>query len=414
MAVALPQILSQAPPKAALSLKVPAALVPAKGVPTEALHGAAAPKTKFQALLDQLSQAAKAVVEQNSFQPNSADKSKQPKGKSIDAPVEKPKELKEAKDGKKGEAKNGEVDPNLVSMMVPAKLDTTPKPVKAPEAEAVQASTEKSKAPLRDRRTGMELGVPAPVTAAAAEIARSQAQQNAPRSERTEDKQKIFVVDRRTELKEKEKLRLSGAEGAASQPVSAPVELQVQAKTADPKTGTSDIQVTFQTVSGKARDGFDLKPQNTPVSARDAVSFQQYLVERGYGQLVDQARIVLKDQNAGEIRMTLYPESLGKVKVSLNLADNSLAGQIYVENQSVKEVFQNNMDGLLQAFKDGGWNDLSLEVSVGGEGGASKQGNRQPQTAPQARDYDRQVTQAAPVEGRTLGSWNDRQINLTA
>ena len=112
--------------------------------------------------------------------------------------------------------------------------------------------------------------------------------------------------------------------------------------------------------------------------------------------------------------MTLYPQSLGKVKLSLNLSDNSLAGQIFVENQTVKDVFQANMDTLLQTFRDSGWNDLSLQVSVGGDGGKGSQG-RQGQPGPQAQDYGRQVTQTVS-DGQTnrIGSWNDRQINLTA
>jgi flagellar hook-length control protein FliK len=94
------------------------------------------------------------------------------------------------------------------------------------------------------------------------------------------------------------------------------------------------------------------------------------------------------------------------------MTDSSLAGRIFVENQTVKDVFQANMDGLMQAFKDGGWSNLSLQVSVGG-GGGNQAGQQQP--APQARDYDRQVAQTV-TDSRTdrVGSWNDRQVDLTA
>jgi len=377
-------------------------LVPLKPGPSGD-HVAAKPK--LQNFLEQLAQAVKASSE------SGTEKTKGTKAKA-EAPVEK------VKDPKKPEAKETKAEAYEAvwasQMPLQAKLEATAKA--KTDGDAVQGAQEKAKAPVRDRRTGTEGGVPAPVTAAAAEIARSQAQQNAPRNERSEDKQKVFVIDKRTEAKEKEKLKLPGAEAAAQQPVNAAAEVQAQTtKTADVKTG-AEVQVTFQSVSGKGKEGFDLKPQNTPVSPRDALTFQQYLVDKGYGQLVDQARIVLKDQNAGEIRMTLYPESLGKVKVSLDLSDNTLAGQIFVENQTVKDVFQSNMDGLMQAFQEGGWDTMSLEVSVGNGNGGGQAGERQASAAFQARDYGRHVGETTPVEARStrIGSWNDRQINLTA
>lgn len=407
MALALPQA-AQAPPKAGLAnLKVPAAAVPLKLGDHQATH----PKTKFQTLLDQLAQAVKPQGEP------AADGAKgKAKVKALEAPAEKVKDAKkpEPKDGKDGKTESYEAA--MASLVVaPGKPEALMK-AKNADTEGLQGAFEKAKAPVKDKRAGLDGGVPAPVTAAAAEVARFQAQQNGPRTERSEEKQRVFVVDRRTDAKEKEKLKLPGAEAAAQQPVNAAEFQAQQTKIADAKTAAAEVQVTFQSVAGKAKEGFDLKSQNTPVSPRDAATFQQYLVEKGYGQLVDQARIVLKDQNAGEIRMTLYPESLGKVKVSLDLSDNSLAGQIFVENQTVKDVFQKNMNGLMEAFREGGWDNMSLEVSVGNGNGGKPNGEQPSQTAGQARDYGRQVTQTGPLEGRTdrIGSWNDRQINLTA
>jgi flagellar hook-length control protein FliK len=227
------------------------------------------------------------------------------------------------------------------------------------------------------------------------------------------DLPKVTVVDRRTDKeKEKDKDRVKVETAAAQlQPQQANLPAPETAAKSDAVTGVAETKVVFHPTDQGTP--FDVKPQNTPVAQRDAASFQQYLVDKGYGQMVEQARIVLKDNNAGEIRMTLHPESLGKVKVALNLSDGSLAGQIFVENQTVKDVFQANLDGLLQAFRDGGWNNLNLQVSVGG-------GNPQRQNpeTPQARDYGRQVSSTASA-GETatetrIGAWTDRQVNLTA
>lgn len=397
---------SPAPPKVSLAalLKGPA---PSKAAP--GAEAASVPRSSFQALLDRSSHAApaKKLAAEPAAAEKAADKSKTVKTKAPEA-TEKAKEPRKT-ESKEPKAEGAEA--LAAALAVQPKVEAPKPAVKVSEAEATQGLVEKAKTGRTDRKTGAE--VPAPVTAAASEVARSQAQQASARSDRSEEKQKVFVVDRRSD-KDKERVK-SAAEASAAPPVNAAVEVQTQAKPVEAKTQAAEVQVSFQAVGGKAKEGFDLRAQNTVPSPRDAASFQQYLVERGYGQLVDNARIVLKDNNAGEIRMTLYPESLGKVKVSLNLDDSSLAGQIFVENQTVKDVFQSNMDGLLQAFQDGGWNDVSLQVSVGGEGGAGAQ-NRQTPSGPQARDYGRQVAQTASVgdRGDRIGSWNDRQINLTA
>jgi flagellar hook-length control protein FliK len=393
------------------SLKVPAAAAPTKSAGPHAEVPSV--KTKFQTFLDQ---AARVLPKKETTVPVAQHEASKtaPKAKVPDH-AEKPREAKKA-ETKDPKDKTHETDNVWAAVLhQQPKADPLPKtPTPTPAGDSLSAVSDKAKSP-KDPRETKHPGAEAPTanlaTPVNAEAAKSQGP--GPRTERTEDKQKVFVVDRRTD-KEKEKLKTPGAEAAAQQPVNASVEVQQSQKTSDPKA-SADIQVTFQAVAGKGGDGFDLKAQQTPVAPRDAATFQQYLVEKGYGQLVDQARIVLKDQNAGEIRMTLYPESLGKVKVALNLDDNSLAGQIYVENQTVKDVFQANMDGLMQAFRDGGYNDLSLQVSVGnGNGGQNSSGNQG--QAATARDYGRQVSSSSSAEVRAdrYGSWTDRQINLTA
>ncbi len=365
-------------------------------------------KSKFQVLLEQSAPKPAVPPGHLAFEKAPAAKTK--------TPEHVPEKAKASKKENAHEVKNELADTTpMAGLQIPVKPEMAPKTTKSNEAET--ATAEKAKNLKDERRTVSSSGQVAAWNPGSLETTRPgvSGQAASSRHEKSEEKQKIFVVDRRTESKEKDKLKLPGAEGAAQQPVNSTAEILPRSKDGEAKT--EQVQVTFQTVSGKGQGqgSFDVQAQNTQVSPRDAASFQQYLVERGYGQMVDQARIVLKDQNAGEIRMTLYPESLGKVKVALNLSDNSLDGRIFVENQSVKDVFQSNMDNLLQAFRDGGWNDLSLEVSVGGDRGSGNGGSAFGQ-APQAKDYGRQVAQTVSSEGQPgrIGSWNDRQINLTA
>jgi len=110
--------------------------------------------------------------------------------------------------------------------------------------------------------------------------------------------------------------------------------------------------------------------------------FQSMLSERlrdqWNGEIVQSAHIVLRDGDAGTIRLRLRPESLGNVKIELNLSDNNISGKIVVESDEAKSAFEKNMNDLADAFRQGGFDSAKLEVAVGSGsgGGAQAQGGR--------------------------------------
>ncbi len=95
------------------------------------------------------------------------------------------------------------------------------------------------------------------------------------------------------------------------------------------------------------------------------------LREAWNGEIVQSARIVLKDGDAGTIRLRLRPESLGNVKIELNLSENNISGRILVESDAAKSAFEKNMSELSDAFRQGGFDSARLEVAVGGGSGGS-------------------------------------------
>jgi flagellar hook-length control protein FliK len=109
--------------------------------------------------------------------------------------------------------------------------------------------------------------------------------------------------------------------------------------------------------------------------------FQSALAERlrdaWNGEIVKSAHIVLRDGDAGTIRLRLKPESLGNVKVELNLSDNNISGRILVESDEAKAAFEKNMNQLADAFRQGGFDSARLEVAVGGGSGNGASGNGQ-------------------------------------
>ncbi|WP_028974876.1 flagellar hook-length control protein FliK [Spirochaeta cellobiosiphila] len=84
-------------------------------------------------------------------------------------------------------------------------------------------------------------------------------------------------------------------------------------------------------------------------------------------QIVDQAKFVLKDGNAGEIKLILKPESLGRVRIQIDMHEKNIVGKIFVENNIVKQVFEDNMSSLNRSFNSAGY-QTSIDVEVGGQG----------------------------------------------
>jgi flagellar hook-length control protein FliK len=80
--------------------------------------------------------------------------------------------------------------------------------------------------------------------------------------------------------------------------------------------------------------------------------------------------MILKDGGEGLIRLSLKPESLGNVKIRLELSENKIAGHIIVENSDALRAFERELPVLEAAFRDSGFDGATLELAQnGGEGG---------------------------------------------
>lgn len=99
------------------------------------------------------------------------------------------------------------------------------------------------------------------------------------------------------------------------------------------------------------------------------------LRESGNLDIIQNAKMVLKDNNSGEIRLLMKPESLGYVRIKLTIEDNNIAGKIIVDNNSVKEIFESNMENLARSFRENGYSSANIDVSVGGEKSGNEKRN---------------------------------------
>ena len=172
-----------------------------------------------------------------------------------------------------------------------------------------------------------------------------------------------------------------------------------------------DSSASFSQKLGAVRDGRIDAPQKTgPALGSGDQTAVERLKEMAGSELLRAANIVLND-GGGEIRLVLKPESLGSVRIRLNLVDNSIEGKIIVDNSAVKQVFDANIDALKRALTAEGFQTGSLQVSVGGQnndGGRQAREHDKPEAVRRisAQGFERNVP---GVENLSLG---DLLVNL--
>jgi flagellar hook-length control protein FliK len=100
----------------------------------------------------------------------------------------------------------------------------------------------------------------------------------------------------------------------------------------------------------------------------DLRALSEQLRETLGNRIVKQSGIILRNNESGEIRLTLRPEHLGSVRIRIQLEEHHLQGRIVVDSTAVKEVFDENLEALQRAFRDSGFHSASIDVAVGGDG----------------------------------------------
>jgi hypothetical protein len=89
--------------------------------------------------------------------------------------------------------------------------------------------------------------------------------------------------------------------------------------------------------------------------------------------IVRHASIILRDSSEGTIRLALKPESLGNVKIRLEMAENRITGRIVVETEETLHAFEKEITSLEKAFVESGFEGASLEMSLASDGRGAEQ-----------------------------------------
>jgi hypothetical protein len=82
------------------------------------------------------------------------------------------------------------------------------------------------------------------------------------------------------------------------------------------------------------------------------------------GDIVRHASVILRDGGEGLIRLSLKPDTLGNVKIRLEMAENKITGHIVVESGEALRAFEREIGALEQAFRDSGFDGADLNMSL--------------------------------------------------
>jgi flagellar protein FlbC len=119
--------------------------------------------------------------------------------------------------------------------------------------------------------------------------------------------------------------------------------------------------------------------QSAPTSweAKAGQAFEDILARELHqnfnNDIVRHASVVLRDSSEGTIRLALKPESLGNVKIRLEMAENKITGQITVESEEALRAFEKEITSLEKAFVESGFEGANLEMSLAADGGGAQQ-----------------------------------------
>jgi len=85
--------------------------------------------------------------------------------------------------------------------------------------------------------------------------------------------------------------------------------------------------------------------------------------------IVREAQLLVRQGGEGTIKLSLRPETLGNVKIHLEMAENKITGRIVVESGDAYRAFEGELSALEQAFRDSGFEGARLNLSLGERGG---------------------------------------------
>ncbi|MDR2619466.1 MAG: flagellar hook-length control protein FliK [Treponema sp.] len=242
-------------------------------------------------------------------------------------------------------------------------------------------------------------GFPGPALADVPEAEKSgQSEDKGPRIRKGRDRFSIDFRDLRTEKTP-----------SASEGLSSDVKTAFGAEKID-----VDIPVELRVSGG--REGGDSGGFMSKSAFEDALAQQVH--ENLGSDIVKQASIIVRDRGEGTIRLSLKPETLGNVKIRLEMTENKITGHIVVESSEAFKAFERELPVLEKQFQESGFSETSLEMSFSrdnGSGARYRQDEGEPRFSPvlAASRYDAETERIEVIPQRGSADGTGRTaVNL--
>ena len=164
--------------------------------------------------------------------------------------------------------------------------------------------------------------------------------------------------------------------GAAEGPEKGSVEL----RSGDLSLRPSGPEIELQVDLGLSEEGEKGVFAKAGKDSSQGQRFEDALARELNGNLstdiVRDASVIVRNGGEGSIRLSLKPASLGNVKIRLELTENKITGHIIVESNEAFRAFERELPVLEKAFRDSGFSETNLDMSLAQDGGNYGQGEQ--------------------------------------
>jgi hypothetical protein len=108
------------------------------------------------------------------------------------------------------------------------------------------------------------------------------------------------------------------------------------------------------------KNDISIKRANTP----DGASLKNSIFRESIENMIQNARVVVKDSDNASFSIRLHPRELGSVNINLGLLDGTVHGKFLVESQEAKEALLSNLDQIKNEMREAGISVGEFQVNV--------------------------------------------------
>ncbi|MCL2243690.1 MAG: flagellar hook-length control protein FliK [Treponema sp.] len=140
--------------------------------------------------------------------------------------------------------------------------------------------------------------------------------------------------------------------------------------------GSNEITLELRLPGSQNSAGQSVQQAQTSWEARSGSALENMLARELHnfnGDIVRHASMALRNGGEGTIKLALKPESLGNVKIQLEMTENKITGIIVVESEEALNAFRKELASLEQAFRESGYESADLNLSLTADGKSTQE-----------------------------------------